>query len=283
MYRVLSLGAGVQSSTVFMMSCVGELPRLDYAVFADTGWEPRAVYEWLQWLQEQSAKYGIPIAVVNNGNVKQDCLDVQVSGNKQAGKRFGSMPFRTADGGMVRRTCTDEYKIRPLEEFVKREVLGWKQGQRGPKEPVVERWFGISADEPQRMRQPKTLWETYYYPLCGVEFSRKGVHNTFPHKFKRQDCLDWMAAKGFPEPPRSACIGCPFRSNEEWRHLKKTAPEEWEEAVEFDSRIRQCSGMRSETYLHRDLIPLGKVDLSSKGERGQTSLWGEECEGLCGI
>lgn len=49
--RVLSLGAGVQSSTLALMSARGDLPRLDYAVFADTGWEPARVYAWLDWLE----------------------------------------------------------------------------------------------------------------------------------------------------------------------------------------------------------------------------------------
>ena len=39
--RILSLGAGVQSSAVLLMSCDGVLPKLDCAIFADTGWEGR--------------------------------------------------------------------------------------------------------------------------------------------------------------------------------------------------------------------------------------------------
>ena len=35
--NVLSLGAGVQSSTLLLMSCRGVLPKLDAAIFADTG------------------------------------------------------------------------------------------------------------------------------------------------------------------------------------------------------------------------------------------------------
>ena len=38
--RILSLGAGVQSSVVLLMSIKGILPRLDAAIFADTQWEP---------------------------------------------------------------------------------------------------------------------------------------------------------------------------------------------------------------------------------------------------
>lgn len=35
MRNILSLGAGVQSTTVLLMSCLGELPPLDCAIFND--------------------------------------------------------------------------------------------------------------------------------------------------------------------------------------------------------------------------------------------------------
>ena len=50
--RVLSLGAGVQSTTLALLAVRGEIgPMPDCAIFADTGWEPRAVYEHLTWLR----------------------------------------------------------------------------------------------------------------------------------------------------------------------------------------------------------------------------------------
>ncbi|ETA02416.1 hypothetical protein CcI156_10935 [Frankia sp. CcI156] len=45
--RVLSLGAGIQSTTLALLAVEAALPRPDAAIFADTGWEPRAVYEHL--------------------------------------------------------------------------------------------------------------------------------------------------------------------------------------------------------------------------------------------
>ena len=54
MLNVLSLGAGVQSSTLALMAAHGEIePMPDCAIFADTGDEPKAVYEWLVWLETQ--------------------------------------------------------------------------------------------------------------------------------------------------------------------------------------------------------------------------------------
>jgi len=59
--RVLSLGAGIQSSTVLLMSLAGELPRLDAAIFADTGWEPAAVYAHLKRLEQAAEELGIDL------------------------------------------------------------------------------------------------------------------------------------------------------------------------------------------------------------------------------
>jgi 3'-phosphoadenosine 5'-phosphosulfate sulfotransferase (PAPS reductase)/FAD synthetase len=47
--RVLSLGAGVQSTTLALMAAHGEIEPPHCAIFADTGWEPRAVYDHLDW------------------------------------------------------------------------------------------------------------------------------------------------------------------------------------------------------------------------------------------
>jgi hypothetical protein len=48
--RVLSLGAGVQSTALAILAARGHLPRPDAAIFADTGWEPAAVYAHLDRL-----------------------------------------------------------------------------------------------------------------------------------------------------------------------------------------------------------------------------------------
>ncbi len=50
-YHILNLGAGVQSTALYLMFCRGDIePTIDYAIFADTGEEPQAVYAHLEWL-----------------------------------------------------------------------------------------------------------------------------------------------------------------------------------------------------------------------------------------
>jgi hypothetical protein len=64
---ILSLGAGVQSSTLALMAAHGDLPseftRPSAAIFADTGWEPARVYTHLAWLI-QTLGTNLPVHVV---------------------------------------------------------------------------------------------------------------------------------------------------------------------------------------------------------------------------
>lgn len=249
--RVLSLGAGVQSSTVLMMSIAGELPRLDLAVFADTGWEPKRVYEHLEWLEAQAEAAGIPVVKVSAGNIRDDIA---------SGRSFASMPFFTPSNGRpgrVRRQCTRDYKLIPIRRQIKNVV-------QQTKVRWVEQWIGISWDEVQRVRDSDVTFVRNRYPL--VE-----------RRLTRADCLQWMEAKGFPQPPKSACVGCPYHSDAEWRAIR-AAPDEWAEAVEFDRKIRHRAG-RGEVFLHSSLRPLDEVYLSDS----QLSLFGDDCFGMCGV
>ena len=68
---ILSLGAGVQSSTLALMAAKGEVtPMPDMAIFADTGYEPQAIYKWLEWLEKQLP---FPVVRVSAGNIRDDC------------------------------------------------------------------------------------------------------------------------------------------------------------------------------------------------------------------
>jgi hypothetical protein len=270
---VLSLGAGVQSSTVLLMSCVGALPKLDGVVFADTGWEPSAVYLHLAWLEKEAAQCGIPVYRVSKGNIKKDALVSQVRGHVGDGARAASMPyFVRVEGhdkeGMIRRQCTREYKVEPIRKKL-RELLGYTPRQIIPI-GVVELWFGISRDEMRRARLSDTRWIVHRYPLI------------FDVPMTRQQCHQWLAAHHFPQPPRSACLGCPFHADGEWRQMRDARPEEFAEACDFDEKIRQRPDVRGHVYLHRSCQPLRDVDLSTPEERGQASLWSQECLGYCG-
>jgi hypothetical protein len=68
--RYFSLGAGVQSSTLLLLALHGRIPAFDAAIFADTGWEPAAVYLHLDRLRRLTAAGGIPIIRVATGDIR---------------------------------------------------------------------------------------------------------------------------------------------------------------------------------------------------------------------
>jgi 3'-phosphoadenosine 5'-phosphosulfate sulfotransferase (PAPS reductase)/FAD synthetase len=112
--RVLSLGAGVQSSTLLLMACKREL-QIDAAIFADTGWEPHWVYKHLAWLEMAAAMEGIPVYRVSAGDLRADAL---------AGKTASWMPVYSVDPAsgtrqQLKRQCTRNYKIRPIRRKVR--------------------------------------------------------------------------------------------------------------------------------------------------------------------
>lgn len=248
--NIISLGAGVQSTTMLLMAMAGEIePMPNCAIFADTGWEPKAVYDHLTWLESVST---IPIHRVSAGNIRTDAL---------GGDRFATMPvFVTGEtDGMLRRQCTKEYKIRPIQR---------KLRALNPK-GVTTLWMGISTDEAIRMKDSRVKYAVHRYPLA------------LEKRMSRNDCLVWMESHGYAKPPRSACIGCPFRRNSEWRSL---TPDEFADAVDFDYAIRDSlPRITGRVYLHSSLQPLDMVDLRTEQEKGQLDIWGNECEGMCGL
>ena len=286
MINILNLGAGVQSSAVLLMACRGVLPRFDVAIFADTGFEPAAVYEHLKWLTHKAEGQGIPVAQVKthlgSGSIKEDSLLAQRYGDKTDGKRWASMPYhvKNQDGsdGLVMRQCTADYKVSPVRRHIKEHVLGLKARQRWPKEHVVNQWFGISSDEAQRMRDSGEKWVRHVYPLCGIP----AEHEHLEHPYTRQDCIKWLEHY-YParKIPRSACIACPFKSDAEWRKLRNESPAEWIEACDFDEAMRKPAGIDGEYYLHRQLVPLREAQID--GNKNQLNLWGNECGGGCGL
>lgn len=280
MKRILSLGAGVQSTTLLLMSCRGELPRLDAAIFADTQWESQDTYAHLQWLMDYvPSTYGIPIHVVTKGSIKFHALDYQVRGTKANGQRWASMPYAVDNdnpgGWRIRRQCTSEYKIQVIEKFLRLEILGLAPRQRSPKTPEIEHWYGISVDEAQRMRESRHPWSVNQYPLCNYPITM------LPAPMTRGHCLEWLK-KYYPDRyvPRSSCIACPYKSDSEWRSMMKLRPDEWQDAVSFDAAIRKCGGMRGDVYVHRSRKPLSEAVTD---DSNQPELWGEECAGICGV
>ena len=281
-HRVLNLGAGVQSTTLYLMYTRSEIqPGIDRAIFADTGEEPTAVYAHLKWLQTLG---GPPITVRSIGRLGDDLM----LGRNSTGERFASIPAYTAategdKAGMVRRQCTREYKIDVIERFIRRELLSLVPRQRVAKGTQVVQVYGISLDEAGRSVRIRERLSSH--PWIIPEFP------LIDRMMTRGDCLNWLSAFGMPhEVQKSACVFCPFKSNAEWRRLRDTDLVGWTRAVEVDNALRVDGTVANrkldqKLYVHRSCVPLEKANLGDPDPR-QYHLglnWTAECAGMCGV
>ena len=273
--RVLSLGAGVQSSFLLFKMLEGKIKPPDVAIFADTGNEPKEVYVWLKKLEKLSAnKINFEI-VKNNDNTGHIINDY-----KSKSGRYSLLPTHilNEDGttGFGRRTCTMEYKISPIQRRV-REILDVKN-LRGK---CVEMVIGISKDEIQRAKRPPVKWQISCYPLIQNDIYRSQI-------------INYLKNSDYGTPPRSACIICPFKDNKSWKHLKENSPEEFKYAVEFDEWLRDINSKsiglnnfrkndnKAQQYLYNKKIPLRDASFEDPQDY-QYSLFDDECEGMCGV
>lgn len=313
MIHVISLGAGVQSSTIALMATAGEIqPKPNCAGFADTQAEPNNVYSWLNGYLIGLLNF--PVYINTKGSLEEDSIRIRTS--KKSGKRYmkGAIPafVLKKDGkiGLLGRQCTADYKIGVMvkmeRELIRQELSAWRKTHSSalkklnlykknfatenripyPQEAweecqadaLVCLWIGISADEPERMKESREPWIKHRWPLIELNMSR-------------QDCLNWMKKAGYLEPPRSACRFCPFHSNAEWQRLKEEDPADFEKSCLYEEKLQLAASQQEvldgKPFLHSSCKPLREIDfLDIKKKQPayyQTTLFGNECEGMCGV
>lgn len=310
--RIISLGAGVQSTALLLLAAENRIPRPDIAIFADTGWEPAAVYRHLDRIDREVAEAaGIPIVRVAAGDIRADALDPahkfvsmptftigpcqvciprghlgQVYNLTAAkgdidGKEYtnftGRCPRCKGTGeqlGMGRRQCTNEYKLRPIKEQV-RERLGYPHPAPIPRSVFAEQYIGISRDEIGRVKDSGLRYLRSLFPLLDLDGAADGRLG-----WTRSDCDRYLRSHGFPNVPKSACVGCPFHGNRQWRDMRDNRPGEWADAVAFDHALRavpRADGIRE--FLHVSRVPLDEAPIdrvsAHEWKSRQTDVFGQ--------
>ncbi|MFF2411812.1 hypothetical protein [Streptomyces sp. NPDC058092] len=200
------------------------------------------------------------------------------------------------DYGMLNRKCTQTYKLQPILEQV-RLLLGCVVGEEklcrycnGERERVApwrakrgetevaecsvcegtgvisrvgqppagvwaEQWIGFSTDEITRVsNRGDTRYSKSRYPLLELDMSR-------------EQCIEYLIARGWGDVVKSACKGCPFKSNAEWRRMRDTDPKAWAETVAFDKAYRNGPGMNHQRFLHASCLPLDEAPIDVKQAR----------------
>lgn len=239
-----------------LMAAHGEItPMPDCAIFADTGDEPKSVTDWLRVLEPLLP---FPVVRVSVGTLSVAATSVRTS--KLGGYLKPGLPVFFAGAGMAARHCTMDFKIVPIQRYANM-IRG--SGR-------VSQWLGISSDEADRMKPSRKAWMDNRYPLIELRMSR--LH-----------CLEWMERNGYPKPPRSSCVYCPFHSDDEWLRLKTDEPAEFQRAVDFEKTYQHAAAqtrLDGIPFLHDSRTPLETVEFSA-GKNAE--MFGNECEGMCGV
>lgn len=260
----MSFGAGVQSTTMLLAAAEGLItPMPDVAIFADTGDEPREVYDHLKLMQSMALPF--PIEIVTKGSIREQMLGWAAGRTRNAdGRPPLFVRKRNGKVGQTKRQCTQDWKIVPIERRI-RELVGVKKGSPGPKTPIVEQWIGISIDEVFRMKPNQKRWIRNRHPLIELDM-------------RRYQCVDFCKARGV-NPPKSACRICPYHDELQWDRM---APDDFEAACEVDDALRAGRiAFKGVPYLHRSCRPLREIDFI--GAMADQDSFLAECEGHCGV
>lgn len=272
-----SFGGGIQSTAIALLihhepdrivEAVGALPKAH--IFADTGAEMIGVIEHIKHLGKIGVFDRSVLRVVHNGSL------LSKKHRNWSPRSFIPLFTRDTSGkvGMLRRKCTNEFKIKPIEKAIRGDI-GLKKYQNGTARSVGL-MLGISTDEAQRMRDNRTKLFKNLYPLIELGWDRA-------------QCREYCIEKLGYEPLKSRCFMCPYISD--WDSIRRNQSKEFDRAVKFDEEIRDITnrkgkdGIKSETYVHRNCRPLAEAVVN----QGDLFLgfpdddFQSECSGHCGI
>lgn len=256
--KILSCGAGMQSTALALMSCENAktpgkfplVPVYDLIVFCDLGKEPPWVMNQVRFIEKACNDAGIPFKILQSP-LYRDYMD------NFGKRRVVSIPFWTIDSegkkGKMMRVCTMDYKINLIQKYVRENILGYKKGQWTKKEDIKahEMHIGFSVEEQQRCKENPSKMFVNRFPLVEMGLERK-------------DNYAYIRDVWGLETKASACSFCPFHRNYFFQFLKDHEPEEYRSVIAFDDLLetgQPKTNIHSKLYISRsrkriqDLLP----------------------------
>lgn len=236
--KILSFGAGTQSTALALMACENVLamrdgkpiphpaiPIYDAVIICDLGAEPSWVRVQTDFVKNVCGHCNIPFYEIET-HLYQDLIE------NYGRKRTVAIPWWTKrpdgkEGKIGKRACTADYKIERVAQFARWNVLGYKKGQKTRTEDIKahEMHIGFSAEESSRISEnPNKLFNSRY-PLIELGLTRADNYRY---------TLDVWGL----DTKASACLFCPYHQNYFFQYIKEHEPESWQKAVEIDNILR---------------------------------------------
>lgn len=276
-YKILSCGAGMQSTALALKSCENKIasdkgealpfptiPIYDVIIFCDLDKEPDHVYKQVQFIEDACFKVGIPFHVLERGDGYGKSLYNDYMENfgfrsvrsipfwtltEVIDPETGDVKFKT---GKMPRICTMDYKINVIQKFVRYELLGYEKYQRmNPlDEKAHEMHIGFSYEEKQRCKENPHPMFVNKFPLVDLKLERK--HN-----------YAYILERWGLETKASACLICPFHTNYFYNSLKTENPKEYSEVVQFDQMLEErqpLSKIKSKLFISKSRKRIKDLD-----------------------
>jgi hypothetical protein len=235
--QVFSHGGGTQGSAICALIAAGRLPVPAVAVIADTGRESSPVWRYFD-RYTKPALVAAGVSVIERLPHSYDgtgwnTVDIY-SGKDRNTILMPMFTDKSGAPGMLPKYCSNEWKRRPVERFLR--SIGIKR---------ADVWIGFSVDEAATRAR------------FNHEAKFRDVYPLIEHGVSRQDCIEIVRAAGWPDPPRSACTQCPYRSNQEWIEQRDNEPADQMDAILLERELRKRD---PHVYFHRSCVPLDEVD-----------------------
>lgn len=228
--HIFSCGGGVQSTACLVLAAQGIIPYRTF-IFANVGDKsesPATIAYIRDHLKPYATAHGIQWVDVQR--TRRDKTKADLWDELHKPTRSVPIPVMMQNGAPGRRSCTVDFKIRPIAAWIKRNAPGCILGK------------GISTDEPHRAT-PSRESDCYSsaYPLI-------------EHGLSRSDCIRIATDAGLPQPPKSSCWFCPYRTTSGWTEMKRTDPERFAAAAALEAHLN-----RKRAAMGRDAVYLSGI------------------------
>ena len=238
MKYIFSTGGGVQSTACLVLAAQGKIPYRTF-VFSNVGdkAESPATIRYIKEIAKPYAvKHGIEwvdVAWIDRQGRQRDLYDDLLEQQRSI-----NIPAYMPGGMPGNRKCTEAFKIKPIAKWIKNNAPNCTLGK------------GISTDEPHRAT-PSRESDGYSsaYPLIELGISRS-------------DCLIIAKDAGLPQPPKSSCWFCPFKTTDQWVTMRREQNDLFEKAVELEKLLQK----------RREQLGKDPVYMSGIGGRKQVNL-----------
>lgn len=279
--KILSCGAGMQSTALALMSCANklileekaqnfdftytqEIPIYDAILFCDLGLEPSWVINQVHFIKSACEWAEIPFYIIKSP-LYEDYVD------NFGKRRVVSIPFWSIDEngkrGKMMRNCTLDYKINLMIKFVRLNLLGYRKGQRIKSEDIKahEMHLGFSKEEERRCKENPHKMFVNKFPLVEMNLTRVDNYAYIKEVWG----LDTKA---------SACCFCPFHTNYFFAYIKENDKENHEKIVAFDEMLEReqpNTKIRSRLYISRSRKRISEL-LPEECQDAECFIYGDE-------